>query len=110
MSTLEAALEWASKGRPVFPCGRDKRPLTQNGFKNATTDPSAIRSMWAEHLDAMIGIATGSTSGLIVLDFDVDPAYLEKVECPFHSDLREAKRLVVTLENVLIEKILPIQV
>ena len=72
MSTLEAALEWASKGRPVFPCGKDKRPLTQNGFKNATTNPSVIRSMWAEHPDAMIGIATGSTSGLIVLDFDVD--------------------------------------
>ncbi|MDB4780434.1 bifunctional DNA primase/polymerase, partial [bacterium] len=66
------ALEWASRGRPVFPCGPDKRPLTSHGFKDASTEPSEIRQMWSMHPDAMIGMPTGKASGIVVLDFDLD--------------------------------------
>ena len=72
MSMCNKALEWASRGRPVFPCGPDKRPLTSHGFKDASTEPSEIRQMWSMHPDAMIGMPTGKASGIVVLDFDLD--------------------------------------
>src|SRR5690348_11756696 len=45
MTPLEQALEYARRGWPVFPCRWDggprlrKTPLTQNGFKSASSDP-----------------------------------------------------------------------
>ena len=72
MNMLDAALEWASRGRPVFPCGPDKKPLTSHGFKDASIDPDEIRQMWSKHPDAMIGMPTGKASGVVVLDFDLD--------------------------------------
>jgi hypothetical protein len=71
-SILTAALEYAAKGLPVFPCKRtDKRPLTKNGFKDATTDPDQIRAWWKQWPDAMIGMPTGKVSGIDVADLDV---------------------------------------
>ena len=36
MTLLEAALSYARRGWPVFPCqARDKDPLTKHGFKDA---------------------------------------------------------------------------
>jgi hypothetical protein len=73
-SLLDAALDYARKGLPVFPCQPDtKTPLTKNGLKNASTDEQVIASWWTKHPDAMIGMVTGSRSGLWVLDID-DPA------------------------------------
>jgi hypothetical protein len=70
---LEAALSYAEEGIPVFPCNPyNKRPLTEHGFKGATTDPERIRPWWREHPQAMIGIPTGSASGVFVIDLDVD--------------------------------------
>jgi hypothetical protein len=72
-AVLEAALSYAQGGIPVFPCNpHNKRPLTEHGFKDATTDPERIRSWWREHPQAMIGIPTGSASGVFVIDLDVD--------------------------------------
>lgn len=71
-----AALEWARRGYPVFPCrnlpGSDghKAPLTCNGFHNATTDEATIKGWWQGHPDALIGVPTGSATGLAVLDLD----------------------------------------
>ena len=43
VSMLEAALEYADKGLPVFPCqAKGKKPVTENGFKDATTDRDRI--------------------------------------------------------------------
>jgi hypothetical protein len=72
-STLDAALEYAEAGIPVFPCKRTKGPLTPNGFKDATTDPKQIRNWWAKWPHAMIGMPTGLASGVDVLDIDVKP-------------------------------------
>jgi hypothetical protein len=69
-----AALTYATQlGIPVFPCGRDKKPLTKNGFKDATTDQEQIVTWWEQHPEAMIGIPTGMASGIDVLDIDYKP-------------------------------------
>lgn len=84
---LDAALDYARRGWPVFPiyepltdgkcsCERTdcdspgKHPRTKHGLKDATTVEATIRTWWSTWPNANIGIATGSASGLIVLDVD----------------------------------------
>ena len=85
---LEAALAYAARGWLVFPihspvggtapcsCGDadcsspGKHPRTQNGFKDASIDPTVIEGWWTNWPDANIGIVTGVGSGLAVLDID----------------------------------------
>jgi len=70
---LDAALSYASRRWLVFPVKpKDKRPLTKNGLKDATTDHKQIRKWWSQWPDANIGIKTGKESGLWVLDIDGD--------------------------------------
>lgn len=70
----EAAIEYAKIGLAVFPLvPRDKKPLTMNGFKDATTNIDKITEWWLINPTANIGIATGQMSnGLVVIDMDVD--------------------------------------
>ena len=69
---LERALAYAELGWAVFPLiPNSKRPLTQNGFKDASKDPEVIRRWWLEHPTANIGLVTGEISGLVVVDVDV---------------------------------------
>lgn len=85
---LEAALNYAQRGIPVFPVNPlDKRPLTGRGFKDATISASQIENWWKQNPGAMIGSPTGEASGFWVLDADVDPikdldglAELEKLQ------------------------------
>jgi len=64
-----AALAYAKRGYPVFPCRpRGKEPLTPQGFKDATTDPAQVRRWWGRWPDANVAIPTGERSGLLVLD------------------------------------------
>jgi len=71
-SILDAALELAAEGIPVFPCRPDnKAPLTTNGFKAATTDQDQIREWWAQQPGAMIGLPTGPITGVWCLDIDL---------------------------------------
>ena len=72
---LEAALDYARRGIPVFPTNPlDKKPLTPNGFKDATADEAQIREWWQKWPNAMIAAPTGSASGMWVTDLDLDPA------------------------------------
>src|SRR5262249_24755045 len=71
---LEAALDYARRGIPVFPTNPlDKKPLTPNGFKDATADEAQIREWWQKWPNAMIAAPTGSASGMWVTDLDLDP-------------------------------------
>jgi hypothetical protein len=83
---LDAALAYAARGWRVFPCHTPtttgcschkkdckdigKHPRTYHGLKDATTDEATIQRWWKMWPQANIGIATGTGSGLVVLDHD----------------------------------------
>ncbi|MBB3972519.1 VapE domain-containing protein [Hansschlegelia beijingensis] len=68
---VDHALFYAARGWPVFPCSpANKRPLTEHGFKDATTDESVIRNWWGKWPAAMIGVPTGPATGVWALDPD----------------------------------------
>ena len=71
---LDAAIKYATEYKwAVFPCSpTSKKPLTPHGCKDAKKSVGAIKSWWKKWPDASIGIATGSVSGLIVIDEDLD--------------------------------------
>lgn len=86
MDKLSQAIEYAQRGWRVFPlhgakkgrctCGKadctdqGKHPRTAHGLKDATIDPAIVTGWWKRWPDANLGIATGSESGLVVLDVD----------------------------------------
>ena len=68
---LPAALAYAAHGWPVFPCNHiDKKPLTRHSFKDASVDPDQIRAWWKHYPEAMIGVPTGASTGIVILDVD----------------------------------------
>lgn len=67
-----AAARFAAAGVPVFPCvPGGKRPLTGNGFHDASTDPAQVSAWWRRWPGANIAVPTGAPSGLVVVDVDV---------------------------------------
>ena len=84
---MTSPIEYVARGWPVFPChsiergkctcklGLDchdpgKHPLTQHGFKAATTDLNMINAWMARWPNANWALATGSESGIAVIDID----------------------------------------
>ena len=68
----DAALAFARAGIPVFPCVPDgKHPLTPTGFHDASRDVTQVQASWTRWPGANIGMPTGSTSGIDVVDIDV---------------------------------------
>jgi len=58
------------RGWKIFPCGPDKKPLTQHGFKDASSDLTQIEA-WADYYQvALWGIAC-QDSGFFAVDLDV---------------------------------------
>ena len=71
MGNLTAALAYTNINYPVFPIRVNaKTPLTQHGFKDATTDQAQVKEWWSQWPDANIGLATGKPSGISVVDVD----------------------------------------
>lgn len=67
-----AAARFADAGVPVFPCvPGGKRPLIERGFHAATTDTGQVTAWWRRWPAANIGVPTGASSGLVVVDVDV---------------------------------------
>lgn len=104
MNMLEHAHQYASRGWAILPlysidngqcaCGNPdcsspgKHPMTSNGCKGATTDITQITDWWSHNPNANIGIATGSASGLFVVDVDdgdgkIGSESLQKLEREF---------------------------
>lgn len=72
IAAIDAALRLARRGIPVFPCGSNKRPLTKSGYKDATTDEAQLRRWWTRYPNALVGVPTGSTTQIAVVDVDPD--------------------------------------
>lgn len=92
MENIEWALAYAKAGFAVLPvwnrvekagggwtcacekgveCDRPaKHPIPRQGVKQATREDNRIKAWWEEHPDANIAVATGSVSGVIVVDVD----------------------------------------
>lgn len=73
MSVLQAALDYHKLGWSVIPVSpRGKKPLVSwKRYQDRLPTPDRIRAWFRKHPDANVGIVTGETSGLVVVDFDV---------------------------------------
>ena len=75
---LDAARRYCERGLPVLPLepakkgvvGSGKRPISPNGYKDATTDFEAFKAMVKGRDEFNIGIAITPESGILVLDYD----------------------------------------
>jgi len=59
-------------GKEIFPCAvNGKKPITNRGYKDASSNPDQISIWWKNHPDANIGLVTGEDANLVVVDVDV---------------------------------------
>lgn len=70
----ESALSYARFGWRVFPVKPGgKAPASMHGVKDATGVAQTIEAWWELWPEANIGIATGTVSGIVVVDIDHIP-------------------------------------
>lgn len=75
LSLPDAAVRFAAVGVPVFPCvPGGKRPLVKHGFHQASAETGQVAAWWRRWPAANIGIPTGASSGVEVVDVDVHTA------------------------------------
>ena len=87
---VELATEHGFAVLPVRPGG--KIPLIRDWVNRATGDLETIRQWFEVWPDANLGVATGSKSGVFVLDCDVDTGGLESLD---NRGIDYSKTLVV---------------
>jgi len=73
-SALQAALELVRAELAVFPCARNKIPTTPHGFHDATKDAATLQELWRRYGGTLVGVRTGETSNVAVLDIDAEHA------------------------------------
>ncbi|QBX57740.1 DNA replication protein [Nocardioides seonyuensis] len=91
-SLVAAARRYASLGIPVFPCVTGgKQPLTPNGFHDASVSLATVERWWRRTPDANIGLPTGVTTGVLVVDVDVhgSGSGYEAFDCAHHKGLTQ---------------------
>ena len=69
-NALDCALVLARNGIPVVPIRSDKRPYTQHGVKDATSEQTQIEAWAKQYPGCNWGMACGEASGITVLDID----------------------------------------
>jgi len=95
MSKKDEALALVSLGFAVLPCwpGR-KNPRILGGVTNASSKPRQVARWFDLWPDALIGVATGPRSGVLVVDVDdldaidverLTPARIHKTPRGFHA-------------------------
>ncbi len=67
---LQIALALAAGGCAIFPVNQNKSPRCLRGHLAATSNPDEIKGLHARFRFLLIGVATGTLSGLAVLDID----------------------------------------
>jgi hypothetical protein len=67
---IKSALKIAAGGLPIFALNAQKKPITPNGFYDATRDPSTISQQFSMRAAVLIGVPTGEISGFNVMDID----------------------------------------
>jgi len=76
MKPLDDALALAASGCRVFFCNANKRPCCPNGFKDAESEPAAVKELYRKHPGPLLAIVTGE-----ILDvLDIDKKHIEGVE------------------------------
>ncbi len=91
MTPIDAALDYARRGWPLFPVRENRVPFTEHGQHDASLDASAIGDWWRRWPDAVPVILTGERSGVVALDIDIRPDgsgfdTLAELGMPFHLE------------------------
>jgi Bifunctional DNA primase/polymerase, N-terminal/Primase C terminal 2 (PriCT-2) len=55
---------------PIFPCRADKKPACPHGFYDAVSDPNDVADLFRRYPAPLIGVPTGSASGIDAVDID----------------------------------------
>jgi hypothetical protein len=64
-----AALEYAARGWPCFPCAPNaKRPLTEHGLHDASSDLEQVERWWSRWPDANVALRTGEHFDVLDVD------------------------------------------
>jgi hypothetical protein len=59
------------RGFSIFPCQKNgKKPITENGYKDATNNINIILKWLSDYPESNIGVPTGQINGITVLDVD----------------------------------------
>lgn len=72
MSSIKHALRLVEAGHAIFSCTQNSKvPITKHGYKDASNDIDIVKQWWASSPTANVGLPTGATSKITVLDIDV---------------------------------------